>query len=214
MSGLPSIGWAPDIPAMAARIRAAWASAVGSILMTGTLMHQARCGLKKDQWQELLTLLPFSTRWVQMLTAIGADSRLTKHASFLPSDAYTLYQLTRLSDQRFDELIDKGEIHPTMRRAAATAETRAERRAADEARVANLVPAPGTHRTLVIDPPWDFDWLSDTAKAQPGDATMSLEEIAALPVPAWSDADCHLYLWTPNNFVPQACDIVSRRHLG
>ena len=152
MSGLEPIGPNPDIPAMAAQIRYAWQTAVNSILMTGVLMHQARMGLNKDQWRALLALLPFSIRWVQMLIAIGADPRLRKHASFLPSDAYTLYQLTRLSDARFDDLIDTGEIHPTMRRAAASAETRAERRAADEARVATLVPAPGTHRTLGVDP--------------------------------------------------------------
>ncbi len=116
MSGLAEIGPDPDIPVMAAQIRAAWRSAVNSILMTGALMHHARMGLNKDQWRALLALLPFSIRWVQMLTAIGADLRLTKHASFLPSDAYTLYQLTRLSDNRFNDLIALGHIHPTMRR--------------------------------------------------------------------------------------------------
>ncbi len=144
MSDLPAIGPSPDIPAMAARIRAEWASAVGSVLMTGRLLHQARNGLKKDQWRALLALLPFTSRWVNMLIGIGADPRLRKHASFLPSDAYTIYQLSRLSDNRFNDLLALGHIHPTMRRADATAETRAERRAADEARVANLVPAPGT----------------------------------------------------------------------
>jgi hypothetical protein len=32
----------------------------------------------------------------------------------LPSDAYTLYQLTRLSQDRFDELLAEGCIHPGM----------------------------------------------------------------------------------------------------
>ncbi len=84
MSALPSIGPAPDIPAMATRIRAQWQSAVDSILVTSRLMHEARTGLNKQQWRQLLSLLPFTLRWVQMLVCIGADSRLTKHASFLP----------------------------------------------------------------------------------------------------------------------------------
>lgn len=73
MSALPSIGPSPDIPAMAARIRAEWQSAVGSILVTGRLLHQVRTGLNKQQWRALLSLLPFTIRWVQMLIAIGAS---------------------------------------------------------------------------------------------------------------------------------------------
>ena len=72
----------------------------------------------------------------------------------------------------------------------------------DQARVLPLVPAPGKFRALVVDPPWDFSWLSDSLG--PAYATMTPEQILALPVAGWAAESCHLYLWTPNNFMPVA----------
>jgi len=88
--------------------------------------------------------------------------------------------------------------------------TRVEMRADDEARVAKLVPVPGKYRTLVIDPPWDYEWLSVAGRASPGYATMSHEQLLAMAdqVKAWSEENCHLYLWTTNNFMPRAVELV------
>jgi len=88
--------------------------------------------------------------------------------------------------------------------------TRVEMRADDEARVAKLAPAPGKYRTLVIDPPWDYEWLSVAGRASPGYATMSHEQLLAMAdqVKAWSEENCHLYLWTTNNFMPRALELV------
>jgi N6-adenosine-specific RNA methylase IME4 len=90
--------------------------------------------------------------------------------------------------------------------------TRAELHADDEARVARLQPVVGTFITLVVDFPWRSDWLSDEAQKTPGYATMALDELFALPVPKWAADDCHLYFWTPNNFMPLACAAVA--HYG
>ena len=80
----------------------------------------------------------------------------------------------------------------------------------DEERVLDLAPIEGKFHTLVLDPPWDFPWLSDAAKSATKYATMSLEEIADMPVAAWAMDDfCHLYLWTPNNFIAEACKLVA-----
>jgi N6-adenosine-specific RNA methylase IME4 len=83
------------------------------------------------------------------------------------------------------------------------------RMANDEARIMNVKPVVGRHRTIVMDPPWDYDWLSLAGRAAPGYATMPLEEIADLPVSEWADDPCHLYLWTTNNFMGEACKLVS-----
>lgn len=80
----------------------------------------------------------------------------------------------------------------------------------DEQRVRSLVPLPGKYRTLVIDPPWDYEWLSLAGRAAPGYATMSHEELLALPVPDWAEDNCHLYLWTTNNFMTRAVDLMAR----
>ena len=41
---------------------------------------------------------------------------------------------------------------------------RAEMRAEDESRIAALRPRPGKHRALILDPPWEYDWLSLRAR--------------------------------------------------
>jgi N6-adenosine-specific RNA methylase IME4 len=76
------------------------------------------------------------------------------------------------------------------------------------------------YRTIVIDPPWDVRRLaSPGAKAfgaQTGTlksvvlpySTMSLDEIAALPVEDLAESDAHLYVWTINAYIDQAYDLV------
>jgi len=88
--------------------------------------------------------------------------------------------------------------------------TRQEMHAEDEERVSRLIPAPGKFKTLVVDPPWDYEWLSLAGRAAPGYATMSHEQLLALPVANWAEDDCHLYLWTTNNFLLRACELVGR----
>jgi hypothetical protein len=87
---------------------------------------------------------------------------------------------------------------------------RAEMREEDERRVASLQPRPGKHRTLILDPPWEYDWLSLRARAAPGYATMTLEQLHTLDVAQWAEDNCHLYLWTTNNFIGKACDLMER----
>ena len=90
-------------------------------------------------------------------------------------------------------------------------QTRVEMRAADEARIAALLPQPGKYRTLVIDPPWDYEWLSIAGRATPGYATMTHQQLLAMAsaVQTWAEDNCHLYLWTTNNFMTRACELVA-----
>jgi N6-adenosine-specific RNA methylase IME4 len=87
---------------------------------------------------------------------------------------------------------------------------RVEMRAEDEARVRSLVPRPGRYRTLVVDPPWDYEWLSLAGRAKPGYATMTHDQLLALDVGAWAEDNCHLYLWTTNNFMIRAGELMAR----
>src|SRR5262249_22618583 len=77
-------------------------------------------------------------------------------------------------------------------------------------RVALLRPAAGTFRTLVIDFPWEQEHLSESARATCGYACMTEAELFALPVAQWAAEECHLYFWTPNNFMARACAAVER----
>jgi len=189
------------------RIRAAWHKGVDSILESARLLNEALEDSDCDR-AELVKLLPFSKSLASRLAKIGSDSRLVSHAKLLPSDATTMYYLSRLSDERFSALIEGGCIHPGMKRNEASAETRQERKEADEARVLSLMPREGTYRSLVIDPPWDYEWLSIAGRAAPGYATMTHEELLEFDVGQWADDICHLYLWTTNNFMARACQLM------
>jgi N6-adenosine-specific RNA methylase IME4 len=89
-------------------------------------------------------------------------------------------------------------------------EDRLARVAADEARVLALTPRPGKFRTIVIDPAWEYDWLSLAGRAKPGYAMQTLDQLRDLDVAAWADDEgCHLYCWTTNNFFAEACKLVA-----
>lgn len=69
------------------------------------------------------------------------------------------------------------------------------------------------YRTIVADPPWRyrstlpaFANQGDRRSAVPYD-TMTVGEIAALPVGEWAERDAHLYLWATNTHLPSAWDI-------
>lgn len=72
------------------------------------------------------------------------------------------------------------------------------------------------YRTIVADPPWDHSDGTgkhvDTGKVTGlSYSTMTLNEIAALPVKNWSDncdKDAHLYLWTTSRYLGEAFGIV------
>lgn len=71
-------------------------------------------------------------------------------------------------------------------------------------------------RTIVADPPWPLKWTGGgaTRKNDRGELhlnakfksplpyqTLTVAEIAALPVAELADADAHLYLWIPDQFL-------------
>lgn len=68
------------------------------------------------------------------------------------------------------------------------------------------------YRTIVADPPWEMKaGPSSNSFGKSRDLafpSLSVDEIAALPVGDWADCDCHLYLWTINAYVEAAYRIV------
>jgi len=64
----------------------------------------------------------------------------------------------------------------------------------------------GMFSTIVLDPPWSLDDEGDVnqlGRAKQDYASMSIEELLALPVGRYADADCHLYLWITNRSLPK-----------
>ncbi len=209
----------PELTKDAEYVSAAWRAGVVSIIETGRRLIEIRARYKDDRgkWSRLIGdnqwsgegLLPFRPTHTYRLIRIAECARLLPHVAVLPSDSYTLDKLRALSESRFLELLEDGRIHPGMKRNEASAETRRERQAEDEARILSIVPVKGKHRTIVIDPPWDYEWLSLAGRAAPGYAVMSQEELLAVDVANWAEENCHLYCWTTNNFMTRACDLVA-----
>jgi N6-adenosine-specific RNA methylase IME4 len=86
---------------------------------------------------------------------------------------------------------------------------RALRRIEDEKRITHLVHVAGKFKTLVLDPPWQYDGLF-LGRGGPDYATMSHEQLLALPVPSWAEDNCHLYLWTTNAMFPAAIELMAK----
>lgn len=60
--------------------------------------------------------------------------------------------------------------------------------------------------TIIIDPPWDWadeGDINQMGRAKPDYATLSIDQLAALPVGELADDDCHLYLWITNRSLPK-----------
>lgn len=86
-----------------------------------------------------------------------------------------------------------------------------EKRAFAEELRAEPLPLPkGPYRVLVLDPPWKYgNRVEDaTHRGRNQYPDMSLEEIAALPVPALAEEDAVLWLWTTNVFIEEALALV------
>jgi len=70
----------------------------------------------------------------------------------------------------------------------------------------------GSFGTLLVDPPWRFQ--NRTGKIAPEHRrlsryeTMSMSEIAALPIRALAEPPSHLYLWVPNALLPEGLAIM------
>jgi N6-adenosine-specific RNA methylase IME4 len=190
--------------------------AVIGFVNLGRDLHRAKADLDHGQWVSVLNAdLKFHPRIAQMFMGIASwadqmrvtDSYLTK---LLPPDYNTIYKVTRLDEITLKRLIKDGTISPTLQRNEVSKILRTTRVQADEQRVLNLVPRVGKFRTIVIDPAWDYDWLSIGARAKPGYAMQTIESLRELDVKAWADDEegCHLYCWTTNNFMNEACKLV------
>jgi N6-adenosine-specific RNA methylase IME4 len=78
----------------------------------------------------------------------------------------------------------------------------------DEQRVLKLQPVSGKFRALILDPPWKYDQPL-AGRQRPHYATMSQQELLALPVQQWAEDKCHLYLWTTNAMMQPALELVA-----
>jgi N6-adenosine-specific RNA methylase IME4 len=65
---------------------------------------------------------------------------------------------------------------------------------------------PDVFGAIVIDPPWRYDNVATRGAAEDHYQTMSLDELAAMELPAADNA--HLYLWVTNSFMRDGFDLL------
>lgn len=79
-------------------------------------------------------------------------------------------------------------------------------------RLSTPLEAQGLFQTIVIDPPWDWSDEGDInqlGRAKPDYHTMSIEEIAKMPINRIADDNCHLYLWITNRSLPKGFRLIN-----
>ncbi len=68
------------------------------------------------------------------------------------------------------------------------------------------------YRTIVADPPWHYEAFANNVgtggRVELPYASMTLDEIAAVPVASLAATDCRLFLWATSRYVPAACEIM------
>jgi N6-adenosine-specific RNA methylase IME4 len=190
-------------------------TAVDGFIQLGRDLLRAKAQLEHGQWQTLLNddldFNPNTARVFIRIATWGAQNVVNDHVMRqLPPDYNTIDKITRLDEITFKRLMKDGTICPTLQRNEVAKILRITKVQADEQRILNLVPRVGKFRTILIDPAWDYDWLSIGARAKPGYAMQPVEKLRELDVAAWADEDegCQLYCWTTNNFMNEACKLV------
>jgi N6-adenosine-specific RNA methylase IME4 len=74
--------------------------------------------------------------------------------------------------------------------------------------LSRLVVAGKTFGTIYADPPWKYDNQGTRASTDNHYDTMTVEEIAALPIVQLAAEECHLHLWTTSSFLEEAITLL------
>lgn len=70
------------------------------------------------------------------------------------------------------------------------------------------------YRTILADPPWPYRQKLNRPTTRGGlkYPTMTVEEIASLPIQEWADTDCQCWLWTTNAHLHDAFHVLEAWH--
>lgn len=93
------------------------------------------------------------------------------------------------------------------------ARRRANQRTVQQSPTIEAAVAAAKFATIVIDPPWDWSDEGDVdqlGRAKPQYATMTIEQLLALPVGDRADEDCHIYLWITNRSLPKGFELLAK----
>lgn len=204
---IPAAEWA-------AKITASWRESVGAILNVGKLLSESKDALGLKSWEKMCNDdLPFSSGTAYRLIAISTDPRILAHVPKLPPHWGTMHELTKLTDEQFDDMLSDGTINPEMDRRDVTGRLKAEKRDAKERDLgAKQVDLPEAKFGVILaDPEWKFDVWSEKGKDRSADNHYPTSEtfvIANRDVPSIAADDCVLFLWATVPMLPQALQVM------
>ena len=206
---------------IAADINRDWRRAIGSILAVAGKLNFAKDRLPEGEFHTMIEAdLPFGIRTAQRLMAINRSEFIkhhATHASCLPASWMTLYELTRLGDEKCQEMLEAGEISGDLQRKDITALLKAEKR---RQKHSQLVEASELARseigcTLyavgVFDPPWRTVTYSEKGLDRAVDnhyPTMTIKEIKDLDLGRMFLDDAVLFLWATMPLLDQQIEVL------
>lgn len=202
-------------------IRAAWNGTVLGIIECGAAVKQCKFELFHGEFEEMVQKdLPFSTRTARCLRRISEDERLRHNCAVLPPYWRTIYALTTLGNDEFDEGLADKTINPEMKLSDVGKLKRLNGRTGYEEEITDgctvedldqLITAGKKFSVIYADPPWEFKVYSGKGKQRSADRhynTQSLDDIKNLPVEKLAQDDCALLLWAVMPELPGALSVI------
>lgn len=190
----------------AGRIRQAWQKTLDGIFEVGRLVGEAKDSLPHGEFLDMIKEdLPFKKRTAQLLMVVANDPKLSKaqHAALLPPSWMTLYEITRLDDDVFEQAVADGDIHPEVTRSTILK------------LLQPILPAPtfdvspDRYGIVMCDPPWRYEHVKTTSRAIENQyPTMSLEEICDMPIDKKIDANAIMFMWATSPKLHESFDVL------
>ncbi len=194
----------------AKKITERYQDSVRAILDVGRYLIEAKTELEHGEFGVMIAQdLPFSRHTAFRLMAIARNPLLSDVANsqHLPPSWYTLYELSKVPDDALDEAFKMGRITPDIRQKdvitliPVESPSRKPVETSTVQELSELVRAGKKFGALYVDPPWPYENQTTRAAAAGHYRTLTLEEIAALPVKELATDNSHLHLWTTNAFL-------------
>ena len=109
-------------PEQAARwVAEAWQDTVAAIVETGARLREAKKRVGHGRWDDAVALMPFKERTARYLMAVANHSTISnrQYTADLPASWSTLAVLSQLPEDKAEEFIANGKIHPGLEQKAA-----------------------------------------------------------------------------------------------
>lgn len=197
-------------------------SAVQGIIKAGEKLIEAKESLPHGEFGVMVEEnVSLSKRNARMLMKIARNDILSNriHGSDLPTSWRTLYEATKLPDEKLQSKIKSGELNSETKRGEVKGWVSKQSSSNDgdeepeevTCEVSDLYEIAETDKnfgTIYADPPWSYNNKGTRASAEDHYGTMSVQQLCELPVGQLKKEESHLHLWTTNAFLFEAKEVM------